>query len=455
MPIPPTVEKTLSGWGRHPVARSRVARPEKRRALAALVAHPPGGALLARGRGRSYGDAALLDGDGGATVLTERLNRMLAFDDATGRLRCEAGVTLREIIRTFLPRGWFLPVTPGTKHVSVGGAVACDVHGKNHHRVGAFSQFVDELTLLTASGETVTCSSGERDELFRATVGGMGLTGIITEVALRLKRVPSAYVRIRNVKTRDLDETLSLLDERSSEHAYAVAWLDALASGDALGRGLVTSGEHAEPNDLPAHQRKRPYETSARFRLSVPFDAPVGLLSEQTARVFNALYYAWHLGKEKRDVVSCERFFYPLDAVENWNRAYGRRGFVQHQSVVPEPGTVRRLLRACRREGRGVLLAVLKRLGAESAGHLSFPKPGYTLSLDLPAAPGIEDFLRRLDEIVLDASGRVYLAKDAHLDPAAFRAAYSDFREWQRVKREIDPDGVFTSEMARRLRLVD
>lgn len=452
--MPASPKTSLSGSGRLAFVESQVRHPETVSALKDIVldsgAHP----ILARGAGRSYGDAALnADGE---TVMTERLNRILAFDEATGLLRCQAGVLLQDILRVFVPRGWFLPVTPGTKFVTVGGAIAFDVHGKNHHRDGALSHFVRSFDLLTASGEEHTCSRTENQELFFATVSGMGLTGVITQVELQLKPIDSALIDLYSVKARNLDEAFELFDEHEPNYQYSVAWIDCLASGAALGRSILMFGDHAQTAGLTPARQERPLYLKPKRRFSIPFELPSGLLNPLTIRAFNTLYYARQRAKEVRTVVDYEQFFYPLDFLHRWNRMYGKKGFVQYQCVFPSEqsraGLVE-ILKRCSAKRRASFLAVLKCLGSEDEGYLSFTMKGYTLSLDIPFRKGLPAFLAELDEVLLRHGGRVYLAKDAFLKPESFRAMYPNFDQWRQVKSKIDPHYVFSSALSRRLQI--
>jgi FAD/FMN-containing dehydrogenase len=444
----------LGGWGRYPVARCHVFRPERRAAVAETLNAKAASSFIARGLGRSYGDAAL-NADGGV-VVHDRLDRVLAFDPATGELACEAGVSFADIIRWWLPRGWFPPVTPGTKFVTVGGAIAADVHGKNHHRDGTLSAFLRELTLLTADGETLRCSREERPEVFWATVGGMGLTGMILDARLRLRPVESAWLRVDYRKARDLDETLGVFAESDAASPYSVAWIDCLARGRAMGRAVVMHGDHARAADAQAEGRAPYPSAGSRTVPTVPCDVPGMLLNPLTMRIFNTTYYALHRGAVGR-LVAAERFFYPLDGVGHWNRLYGRRGFVQYQAVLPTAESRRGLVSLLERlsaSGRPSFLAVLKRLGPVNAAMLSFPREGYTLALDLPVRAGLVAFLRELDRLVLERGGRVYLAKDATTTPDAVRAMYPRLDEFRAVKARLDPRGVISSSLARRLGIV-
>ncbi|MEX2582150.1 MAG: FAD-binding oxidoreductase [Gemmatimonadota bacterium] len=446
-------EEALAGWGRYPVEVCHVYRPERRSELKSLLLSGREGSFISRGLGRSYGDAAL-NADAGV-VSHLRMNRMLGFDDAAGVLECEAGVSFEEILRTFLPRGFFLPVTPGTKFVTVGGAIANDVHGKNHHGDGTFAESLLEILLLTPADGLRVCSREKDAELFWATVGGLGLTGAIVSATFRLRRVESAYLRVSYRRTTDLAETLAVLGEEDGMHRYSVAWIDCLAKDGRLGRSVGMFADHAALTDLPLSIRS-PLAPPSKRAPRVPFDLPAAALNRYSVRAFNEVYYRRHPDRE--EVVDVDRFFYPLDAVRDWNRIYGRRGFLQYQVVLPEPdgeAGLRILLERLSRSGRPSFLAVLKRFGEQNAGMLSFPRKGYTLALDLPADDGAAEFLRTLDEIVVRYGGRVYLGKDAVLLPEHFRAMYPRAAEFQEVKARVDPDGVLASSLARRLGLVD
>ncbi|HEV7860904.1 MAG TPA: FAD-binding oxidoreductase [Pyrinomonadaceae bacterium] len=440
----------MSGWGRYPRALSAVVCPSS----LSEVEPPATGHMIAHGQGRSYGDAALVQN--GVLMLTERLDRVICFDEETGLLRAEAGMTLDQILEAFVSRGWFPPVTPGTKFVSLGGCVAADVHGKNHHRDGTFGSYVRELEVVLADGSRRVCSPLEDAELFWATVGGMGLTGIITVVALQLIPVESAHVSVQHHRAKDLDASLKLLEDSATDDRYTVAWIDCLAGGRALGRSVLMRGHHATRAELPA-QVTEPLRLKTQGQRNLPFDFPDWVLNPLTMSAFNNLYY-WRQGARKRPfITSCETFFYPLDIIGNWNRMYGKRGFVQYQCVFPTQ-TARRglqtLLEKLSASRRASFLAVLKRFGPESQGLLSFPLEGYTLSLDLPLGDAaLFPFLDQLDAIVLEHGGRVYLAKDARLKTETFQAMYPRLPAWKRIKARVDPLNRFTSDLARRLGL--
>jgi FAD/FMN-containing dehydrogenase len=408
----------LESWGRYPRATHR-AIPVY------WTSDPlPDGPrpLLAHGLGRSYGDVCL--NDGGALLTTRTLDRFLELDEGRGVLRCEAGVSLGEILELVAPRGLFLPVVPGTKHVTVGGAIANDVHGKNHHRAGTFGCHVVELELLRSTGERVRCSPTANRPLFEATVGGLGLTGLVLSAALRLRRVPSCRIRSETVPLRGLEDFLERAAESDATHEFTVAWIDCMASARSLGRGLLFRGSWDEAPAPAAARRPR------RARLSVPIELPVSPLNRLTLEAFNAVYRAAHRGRGPR-AVDFEPFFFPLDGVERWNRIYGRAGLFQFQCAVPHDGAreaLREMLGAISRAGEGSFLGVLKRFGAvPSPGLLSFPRDGVTLALDFPnKGERTARLFRELHAMVAAHGGRLYPAKDAHMSAAQFEAQYRE-----------------------------
>jgi len=428
----------VSGWGRHPVAVGPVARPER------LRLPPDGRPILPRGLGRSYGDAAVPSASGARVLETVRADRVLAFDAGSGALTCEAGLALDEIVRIFLPRGWFPPVTPGTRFVTVGGCVACDVHGKNHHRDGSFGSFVDRLVVEVADGRVVECGLHRERELFLATVGGMGLTGLITEVTLRLQPVESGWMAVETAPVAGLTAMLDGLRDAAKDWQYTVGWIDCLARGAALGRGILMRGRHAGRGAAPAGPPPEPP------RLSVPLNAPEWLLSPLLMRAFNTAYYrsrARHPGGSAR-IVPYHGFFYPLDAIGDWNRLYGRRGFLQYQCVVPRAAgaAVAELLERLAAAGAASFLAVIKDCGPESDAYLSFPLEGTTLALDLPyRGPATEALVHELNAVVIAAGGRVYLAKDAVTRAEDFARMVPRLDQWRRIRDAWDPERRFRS----------
>jgi FAD/FMN-containing dehydrogenase len=440
----------LSGWGRFPAQECAVVRPERYREL-----QPVSESVIARGQGRSYGDAAL--NENGTVVLTQRINRFLELDVERGLLRAEAGLTLAEAIAAIVPHGWFLPVVTGTRHVSLGGCVAADVHGKNHHRVGSFASAVQGFEIFLADGQRLRCSAHDHPGLFWATLGGMGLTGTIGEVTLRLQRIPSAWMVTRHRDAGNLEMLFRDFEDSACDDEYSVAWLDGLARGSALGRGVLMTAHHAAVDELPARHRQTPlhYQTPPARR--VKFDFPSWALNPVTVGLFNRMYRWVQSGKHSGEITSCLDYFFPLDSLADWNRIYGRRGFLQYQCVLPRARAyegMRALLERISDSRRASFLAVLKRFGPGNAGYLSFPMEGYTLAMDFPLRdPGLFGLLDILDEIVVQHGGRVYLAKDARLQPDVFRRMYPRYAEWLAVKQQADPGNRFSSSLARRLHI--
>ncbi len=443
----PKLITPISGWGRYPVQTCELQRPERYADLRSTAT-----SLIARGQGRSYGDAALNENAG--VLLTERVDRLLEFDTEQGVLRAEAGATLAEILAVIVPKGWFLPVTPGTKFVSLGGCVAADVHGKNHHHDGSFGAHVLGIELILADGSRVGCSPSENAELFWATVGGMGLTGIIGEVALKLIPIQSAYVKVQHHAAEDYAAMFRLMQDAAIDDRYTVAWIDSMAKGAQFGRGVVMCGHHAAPDELGA-DCAHPFEVASKRARSIPFDFPPWALNGLSIAAFNAQFFSREGGKREPFLCGYDPYFYPLDGIDQWNRMYGKRGFVQYQCVIPDATAfegIRELLQALADSGRPSFLAVLKRLGEQGRGLLSFPMAGYTLALDLPIRDdGLFALLDKLDGIVLQHGGRVYLAKDARLSAASFRGMYPQYEEWLRIKDTFDAENKFSSSMSRRL----
>jgi decaprenylphospho-beta-D-ribofuranose 2-oxidase len=440
----------LSGWGANLRADCVLVEPETPDDVARRLDRA---GTIARGLGRSYGDAAL--NSGRQVIGLGRVDRYLAFDEGTGTLTCEAGVSLAQLIDDFTPRGWFPMITPGTKFVTIGGCIANDVHGKAHHVQGAFSACVDALTVLLASGEIVRASRDENAELFWATFGGMGLLGVVLTATLRLRRIETTYFRQKSIRVPDLDAMLATLDEQDRVFPYSVATLDVLATGARLGRGVVTVGDHARLDELPAKLRAAPLRLSGPPKLTVPFELPELTLNALTIRAVNAAIQLRLAGSPPFG--HYEGFFYPLDVLGHWNRGYGRRGFAQYQFVIPfadGPRRLRELLSTIVSAGELPFLNVLKRMGKPSGAPLSFPQEGYTFAIDFPVRENTVALLRRLDAMVLEAGGRIYLGKDSYVEAAMFRAMYPRLDEWRSVKAKVDPSGVFTSDLGRRVGLV-
>lgn len=443
----------LAGWGNFPVHSAATYRPERTREAVEVLTGAAESSVISRGLGRSYGDACL--NEGGAVLLHTRLNRFLHFDPATALLTAEAGVSLEDVLNCFVPRGLFLPVTPGTKFVTLGGAIAADVHGKNHHKDGSIGKFVTRIALCLADGRQVECSPDDNAELFWATVGGMGLTGVILNATLRLIPISTAYISVDYTRAANLDEALRLFGAGDEAYQYSVAWIDCLKSGESLGRSVLIRGNHARVEELPENLRGSPLVLRPKRKKSIPFNMPGFVLNSWSVKAFNALFYKRH--KDKHTVVDYDTFFYPLDGVLHWNRMYGRRGFVQYQALFPHESAragLVELLEALSASKRASFLAVLKTMGKGNSGMLSFPFEGQTLALDIPnTGPDLLEFLNKLDEIVLRHNGRIYLAKDARMSADTVARMYPRLADFRALKSKIDPAGRLQSSQSRRLNL--
>ncbi|HEX9315192.1 MAG TPA: FAD-binding oxidoreductase [Actinomycetota bacterium] len=443
--------EVLTGWGRTARSAAEVVRPADAGSVAAALASPGPRGAIARGLGRSYGDAA--QNAGGTVVATASLDHIAWSDEGAGLLAVGAGTSLGAILRALVPRGWFVPVSPGTRSVSVGGAIAADVHGKNHHADGSFASHVTSLTLATPVGTREVSRNADPD-LFWATAGGMGLTGVILGATVRMLPVETSRVRVVTDRAADLDDVMARMSSSDGDHRYSVAWIDCLASGRNLGRSVLTRGDHARVDELPAAARRDPLRFNAATRLSVPAFLP-GLVNRTTVRLFNEAWFR----KARAHATTIEPisgFFHPLDALRGWNHLYGPGGFVQYQFVVPfgAEAVVKAALQRLSALRLPSFLGVLKRFGPADPGPLSFPMPGWTLALDLPARlGGLAQVLDALDELVAGAGGRVYLAKDGRLRPDLLARMYPRLGEWMAVRDRVDPDGVLQSDLARRLGL--
>ena len=416
--------------------------------VAAALADPGPRGVLARGLGRSYGDAA--QNAGGRVLLMERLARVRHVDLAAGVVTVDAGVSVEALTRALLPLGLFVHVTPGTWFVTVGGAIAADVHGKNHHADGSFCEHVLSIELMTPDGAVHTVERG--DELFEATAGGMGLTGVILGATLQMLHVDSPYMVVDRERARDLDDLMARMRARDDEYRYSVAWIDCLARGGSLGRSVLIRGDHAGAE----HGGPTVNGALGGMRLAAPAWTPGGLLRRSTIRAFNEAYYRVAPKHETGRLEGVRSFFYPLDAVSGWNRIYGPNGFLQYQLVVPYGGedALRAALERLSEAGAPSFLAVLKRFGEQRTGMISFPMRGWTLALDVPATvPGLGPLLDGLDELVAEAGGRVYLAKDSRLRPDLLAAMYPRLGDWRAARERIDPAGTMRSDLGRRLEL--
>lgn len=443
----------LAGWGRAAASRATLVRPSTREELVSLLESATPGELVPRGLGRAYGDAA--QRAGGTVVDCTALDRVLELDRAEGTVRVEGGCSLEALLRTIVPEGFFVPVTPGTRHVSLGGAIAADVHGKNHHRDGSIGAHLRAVELATPSGVRRLSRDVDRP-LLDASTGGMGLTGVVTEATLELLRIETTSLLVDTERATDLDDCMARMAARDGEYRYSVAWLDALARGRHLGRAVLTRGDHAPLEALAVGQRHGALAYAPRRPLDLGRLPAVRVLSPALVSAFNEAWFRKAPRHRTGELQHLTTFFHPLDGVGGWNRAYGRRGFTQYQLVVPpEAGEViRQVLEHLARRKVPSYLVVLKRFGAGGTGHLSFPTPGWTLALDLPlGAPGLGAVLDELDDLVAGAGGRVYLAKDGRLRPELVSAMYPRLAPWRQVRREVDPHGVLCSDLGVRLGL--
>ncbi|SFP02266.1 decaprenylphospho-beta-D-ribofuranose 2-oxidase [Geodermatophilus dictyosporus] len=443
----------LAGWGRTAPSVAVVRAAGEDDQLAEAVAGAPVRGVIARGLGRSYGDPAQ-NGGGAVLDMTSR-SRVLSVDVPSGRVLVEAGASLDHLMQHLLPLGLMVPVSPGTRQVTVGGAVAADIHGKNHHAAGSFCDHVESLDLLTADGVVRSVSRESDPQLFWATAGGMGLTGLVLRVLLRMSHVESAHYVVDTERARDLDDLMARLEADDHRYPHSVAWIDCLARGSALGRSVITRGRSARVAELPRSLQRAPLVFRPSTRLTVPDVCPPRLLNGLTVRAFNELWFRKAPRRVRRDVQGLGQFFHPLDAVEDWNRIYGPRGFLQYQFVVPfgEEQALRDVVRRLSDAGTASFLAVLKRFGTGNPGPLSFPAPGWTLALDIPVGGGLGELLDDLDRSVLDAGGRLYLAKDSRATARTVHAMYPRVAEFRAVRDRVDPHRHFRSDLARRLDL--
>jgi decaprenylphospho-beta-D-ribofuranose 2-oxidase len=444
-PADPSLER-LTGWGRHPAIDGRTIRGEDLPRLAAA-------AQLSRGLGRAYGDSALPPrGSDRPVVLTPLADRILAFDETTGVLRAEAGFRLSTLRELLLPRGWFTPVSPGTRHVTLGGMVAADIHGKNHHVAGCFGRHVRALRIRTGDGVEREIGPEHERELFLATLGGMGLTGHVLEVEVQLERVPTPWIYEESERRPNLESVIEGLAEASAAWPMTVAWIDTSARGSAMGRGIVMRGRWAKPEEAPKEAPK------LKHGIRVPFDFPSGLVNPFTIRLLNAAYYRVHPRGMRRHVVNPETYFWLLDALDEWNRGFGRRGFTQFQCVLPSSAKLyREMLELFQRMGGCSFVTVFKDCGEAGEGLLSFPQRGTTLAVDIPMRKddGTQKLVRAMIDKAIENGGRVYLAKDAFATPEQFRKMYPRLDEWLAIRHKYDPEGKLRSAQGVRLGLCE
>jgi decaprenylphospho-beta-D-ribofuranose 2-oxidase len=449
----PGDETLIAGWGGTSPSRARLATPLTDDDARHLVARAPERGVIARGLGRAYGDAA--QNAGGLVLDATALSGITAADLERGVVTARAGTSLQELMQWLVPRGWF-PITPGTRLITVGGAIASDIHGKGHHRDGTFGNQVLAITLLTGTGERLVLTPDGTPERFWATVGGMGLTGVILDATFQLIPVETRFIRVDEKRRPDLDSMLASMEESDDAYHYSVAWIDCSARGRHLGRGILGQGDHARFDELPRRLRDRAHAFAPRPLAQAPPIMPNGLVNAWTVRAFNEVWYRKTRVSHRGSIQDLGLFFHPLDLVNEWKTVYGTRGFVQYQFVVPfgEEDSLREVIELMSAEELPSFLAVLKRFGAANPGMLSFPMPGWTLAVDIPVGRSrLATIFDRMDDIVLAAGGRVYLAKDARTKPEHLELMYPRLPEWREVRSQLDPQGVVTSDLARRLGL--
>ncbi len=406
----PDFTQKVTNWGNFPVVEKEVKAEDTTEKIKEFIKSNNG--IIARGNGRCYGDASLSE----HIFSTKRLNKLISFDRLNGIFECESGVLLSEVLEVSVPQGYFLYVTPGTKFITVGGAIASDVHGKNHHAEGCFSQYLLEFSLIDENGEVLKCSRIENVEKFWATIGGMGLTGIILSAKFKLKNIETAYIRQESIKAENLDEIFNLFDD-SESWTYNVAWIDCLQKGKNIGRSIMMRGEHAFPYQLPEKLKQNPLRLKSKPIPTIPFYFPDFVLNSLTVKIFNFLYFNKQSKKEVKNFVGYETFFYPLDVVNDWNKIYGKSGFIQYQMVIPKVAGkegMRKILETIASSGNGSFLAVLKLFGKnDPQAYNSFPVEGYTLALDFKVNSKLKKLVEKLDQIVEEYGGKIYLTKDS------------------------------------------
>lgn len=438
----------LSGWGSYPVIDAHIIAP---RSIEELTDQIKLGYAIPRGNGRSYGDSAISACN---TISMKYFNRMIALDPQNGQLITQSGVILGDIIEAFLPKGWFPAVTPGTKFVTVGGMVAADVHGKNHHKEGSFGNFIDWIEIIKPDGQIERCSKEHNSELFNWTIGGMGLTGVILNVAFRLKLIETSWIQQQTICCDNLKEVMDAF-ETNMDKTYSVAWIDCLAEGEKLGRSLVMFGEHARPEDLPKENQNTPLEYVKKKKINFPITLPSWVLNGTTVKIFNELYYWNGKRKPKESLVDWDSYFYPLDSILGWNKIYGKKGFAQFQCVIPLDKSydgLSELLQEISDSGTGSFLAVLKRFGKQQSAF-SFPMEGYTLALDFAISDKTLDLMKKLDQITLKYQGRFYLAKDSRMTTSVFQQSDPRAREYFEYRLQQNYREKFVSEQSKRLHL--
>lgn len=437
----------LSGWGKFPILDTQLFAPKN---IDELIAEVKKGQLIARGNGRSYGDSSI---GKKITISMKNFNQIVSFDENNGLITAESGVLLKDLIEFVLPKGWFLFVTPGSKFVTLGGMIAADVHGKNHHKDGNFSNYVEWIDILNSEGEIQRCSKTQNTELFKWTMGSMGLTGIIVKAAIKLRKVESAWIKLKTISTKNLDETMNIFDQHNSS-TYSVAWIDCLQKKN-FGRSIVMLGEHAKFEDLNSNLKRMPYSAPKKLSISVPFNLPSFFLNYWTVKLFNSIYF-WKNNKNlKKKLIDLDSYFYPLDKVYGWNKIYGRRGFSQFQCVIPLKNSrkgLQELIETVQKSKVGCFLSVLKKFGPES-GNFSFPMRGFTLALDFPVNQKSLNLMNDLDEITTKFGGRFYLAKDSRMSKKTFKNSENRLELFKNFRNKLQNKKVFDSHQSERLGL--
>lgn len=442
------MKKRLANWGNYPTFQANEISFEHIRRAKELVLTTD--EVIGRGNGRCYGDASLAEN----TISTLNFDKILEFDKVSGIFDCETGITMDTILEIIVPKGWFLPVTPGTKYITIGGAVASNIHGKNHHVDGTFGNHVIDMDILVSSGQIITCSPQLYPDLFEATLGGMGLTGLILRVKFKLKKIETSYIKQKQIKAKNLVEILELFEEYK-DYPYSMAWIDCLKKGENYGRSIMMAGENATIEDINDKQKKNPLRVHSKKHLVLPVNLPSFILNKYTIKAFNFAYYHKNISREINNIVPYDHFFYPLDMVLHWNRGYGKKGVVQYQFVLPKEISQKGLvdiLNLLNKKGMGSFLTVLKLFGRQES-LISFPMEGYTLALDFPIRPHLFEFLDELDKIVIDYGGRIYLTKDARMKPDIFWKGYPNANKFIAIVKKYNPSYKFRSKLSDRLKI--
>ncbi|GAA5034680.1 FAD-linked oxidase [Marivirga lumbricoides] len=442
----PRIKRNISNWNNFPTAEttehSLIYKDD-----ALITIEQTSKNLIARGNGRCYGDASLAE----HVISTLKYNQIVFYDAKNGIIECESGILFKDLLDFLVPRGWFLPVTPGTKYITLGGAVASDVHGKNHHKEGSFSQHILSLSIMLENGNILEVNDANHSDLFHASMGGMGLTGLILSVKFKLKKIETAYITQQQIKTKNLDHTIDLFTE-FKDSTYSMAWIDCLKNSTKQGRSIIFTGEHSAISELSKKKQQEPLSFKKKKKITIPFNLPPFVLSQLSVKAFNELYYLAHPTKYNQ-IIDYESFFYPLDGLLEWNKMYGKRGFIQYQFVIPASDNavgLKDILDRINKKGWGSFLAVLKMFGPQES-LISFPMEGLTLALDFPLKKGLFEFLDELDEVVEAHGGRVYLSKDARMKKGIFTAGYKNHRKFIEIIEKYNPHRKFNSYLSTRI----